>query len=103
VGKMIPDKVNICGHEVLISYQKEATCQDNGLVDLWGLNIHLNDGCSESLKEMTLSHEILHCLIRISGANYFLDNKSSEEVVAKSLQIVFWRFLKDNTDFFEKK
>ena len=92
--------INILGHNLTVEEQKEATCEDNGLTDLWGQAIYINDGLTDTLKEMTLCHEIIHHFIRLSGTNFFFKG-DDEEKLAKLLQVVFWRFLKDNTDFFK--
>ena len=65
--------------------------------------ITISDGTNGDVYDEILAHEILHGLLTHSGANEYLENKGADdEVVVSILSNVFYNFLRDNTDFFNK-
>ena len=104
---MIPEKVIIGGHEYKIEHNEiECVKFDNTpcLIDYSIQKILSNFGEStESCKEQSICHEILHGLLRESGYYKLLEAKDIHaESMPTLMENIFWRFLKDNTNFFKK-
>jgi hypothetical protein len=58
----------------------------------------------ESRKEEVLAHEILHGILEKTGAqNYIVSINGNVENLCCMIENTFWQFLKDNTNFFDRK
>jgi Zn-dependent peptidase ImmA (M78 family) len=54
--------------------------------------------------EEIVSHEIIHGFIEKTGMSEFFKQKDIDyEYITCALTNIFWQFLKDNTDFFNKQ
>lgn len=100
---MIPESVNIGGHEVKIEIEDDVKVYHpmSGYAMNWQNLIKLAKNQDDGIKETSLSHEILHEMINKSGIWHELKENDLEETLVCGLENIFWRFLKDNTDFFK--
>lgn len=71
----------------------------DGMTDFNTNTITLNKSLAVSQEETTLAHEILHVLFHQSGACEVLG--AQEEIIVRSMEDVFYSFLKDNTNFYD--
>ena len=100
---MIPERVNVGGHDIKIIVKKDR--EEMGRYNAINNTIKLKAGLSESKAEQVLCHEIIHFLLYESGTTNVLGVEGSDnyvlfENVTRTLENIFWRFLKDNTNFF---
>jgi hypothetical protein len=104
---MIPEQVIIGGHvvEIKVIDQNMVYKSNSGLTLLWKNQIQLAESCHETIQEQTLCHELLHEMLNKSGAYRILkdESDSKEEDLCMMLENIFWRLLKDNTNFFDDK
>lgn len=107
---MIPKNITLAGHNVPVQILPTRIGGSNAEADTWQNAITLSDTHLQSpnIQEQTFCHEILELMLEQSGARYYLqqfDNDTGRirEQICQSLENVLWRFLKDNTNFFEEK
>jgi len=101
---MIPNSVNIGGHEVriIILDQNEIRQDTSACTNQWAGVIQVSNACADSYQEQLVSHEILHQILHKTGAEFHFDyDKKDTEAFISNIENVFWRFLKDNTRFFD--
>jgi len=107
---MIPERIVIGGHDVRITIIEDADslhrddCSSNwGMASYSENTIFLKRLPSESMMEENLAHEIKHFLDVNSARKAYLGNFKGLDYELQNMMTdnVFWRFLKDNTNFFE--
>jgi len=111
---MIPNNVLIGGHLIeieLVDPDNRLLLKEDEFLQNFGLcvysenKIYINKDLSESLKEECLIHEIKHMIdFYSSRKNYLSQFKDLNEEYQNLLtDNIFWRFLKDNTNFFKDR
>jgi len=108
---MIPTTIKLAGHNVPVRILPTRVGSSNAEYDTWNNAITLSDTHLQSpdIQEQTFCHEILELMIEQSGLRYYLQQHDSStsghirEQICQSLENIFWRFLKDETNFFEEK
>lgn len=106
---LIKDSVNVGGHIYEVEVSPETLLNDGkcGRCDLANKKIAVSSSQSVSKQEETFAHEILHAMFFESGAADVFEAKGLKnedfEMLVVLLQGTFWRFLKENTNFFEEK
>lgn len=101
---MIPKNICIGGHCIHIIDMPMA--DKMGCYDAINNQITLSSELQATIKEQVLCHEIIHFMVYETGLNNVLnlagDKKDTDmlEIVSRMLENIFWRFLKDNTNFF---
>ncbi len=105
---MIPKEIIIGGHKINCAEEdtKEIFRAPLGHAKLWLNKIKYSNEAVESIQEECVCHEILHHIFSVSGAIERLDTDKSGESGEKfihNIENIFWRFLKDNTNFFNDK
>ena len=102
---MIPEKITIGGHEMSIKYEETCLLEPKyvGRIDMSQNTIMLQKNIAESYTEEVLIHEIIHGFFEATGIEEMIDDNKKNELYVQSLTNIFWRFLKDNTNFFECK
>jgi Zn-dependent peptidase ImmA (M78 family) len=100
-------KVIIGGQKFSIKKKKgveELSYNYDGKVCYHKNKIVLNSNCNDKYIEETLAHEIIHCFLEKTGASNLLKSKEVDhELITEMLSNIFWQFLRDNTNFFDKK
>jgi len=107
---MIPNKINIGGHELSLNPRDESFFEhikDGKQLAQYAQHLHVinYDKCvPKEIQESCVAHEILHAFSWMSGLNeLFTHKRVNEEIVCSLFEHFLWRFLKDNTNFFELK
>ena len=94
------NKVKLHHHTYTIHLADHGKLMDNFGTTLFDdMSIHIEKSLVQSKRESTLAHEILHALLEESGAKMLL--AESEELFVRTLENIFYFFLKDNTDFYK--
>lgn len=100
---MIPNQINIGGHNY-ITLKTDVINNNHDYLGFYNSatkTIEVANNQAESSKEQSFSHELIHCLLCETGAHDFLEQKEiDKEALPTMLENMFWRFLKDNTNFF---
>jgi hypothetical protein len=100
-------KIKIAGHDYIIEHN-ELECSiennSNAIIDYYNKKIFTNfKDYSSQYKRQTICHEILHAFTEETNVNKFLKSHGmNKEEVPSFLENVFYNFLKDNTNFFER-
>ena len=86
----IPKSVTIFGYRIRV-VQKDI--EEHGLSDLDARTIYLKESDSESEKQASLFHELIHMSLAISGLSFDL-TEGKEEAIVRCLEHALWPLLK---------
>jgi len=107
---MLPENIIVGGHEIKTIKHSTRYDQRRADTDLWKNVINVTtDQVSSPMQEQSYCHELIHQMLHKTGANILLDkydaantgDLSLEELLCCTLENVFWRMLKENTNLFE--
>ena len=107
---MIPDKALVGGHNIETIKHTERADLRRADTNLWRnvINVTTDPSLSTNMQEQSYCHELIHQLLSKSGASSMLVNYNKqddhfdiEEQICCLVENMLWRFLKDNTNFFD--
>ena len=108
---MIPTKIKIAGHVYsikqmsddhmnMMTEENESEYPWNAYIQYTDNLIALRESNALTQKEQSIAHEVLHAIIENSHAYTYIKKDALEDLI-KSMENVFYRFLKDNTDVYK--
>lgn len=93
----LPKKVKVSGFTLDVGTKPVADPGDHGGVDFNSGTVYINPSIGAQQQRSVFVHEILHCLLRYSGAKYSVGmNDLQEETMVRVLEPIIFNFLKDN-------
>ena len=103
--KSIPDKISIGGQTYKVEFVEDVLMERSVGRTLWRKEkIWISDDLNETQAQITLLHEILHCLHEITHfSDIDINADDVEEMIISRLDVALYQVLKDNKLYFGEK